>query len=810
VRIVERIVVIMVTAAMPVWARGEPADYNDLSQYYGFGEIEIVKLDPDIQDVRIAEFNGDGLNDIAVANNRKSGIELLIQKEAVGPEEAPVAVAPEDIDVNQIMAPTRFKRETVAVSQRIHSFVAGDLNSDGMTDLAFYGEPKGLYIVLQKAAEESGEKAKTLTWRTRKKIKIEDALSTANALFCGDLNADGADDLALAGRDTVYIILQKGDGSLAEPAKFPTTSAPRGVEVADLNGDGLNDLVVISSDAEKPVHVRFGLRTGELGPQEQFFIEAPYALRLDNTDGKTGDEILTVDRRGGRLICYKLACENQADADWPILFYPLSSGEESDKRDLALGDFDGDGLADLVISEPGAAELVLYRQSAGLGLAEPVRFPAFADITSLSAADIDRNGRSEVGVLSVKEKLIGLSKFENDRLTFPQPLKITGEPVAMVLADLDLNNGTDCVYISRDANDVRSLRVIYDVHLAGELSADVLKRSQSEAPEKTGQTEPLLELTKLTSNPEGMEVLDVDQDGLADILIFIQYEFPILVAQTEPGRFELIDSPQTQASLIKDASLNSIAIADVDERRGKELLIAQKNFARSLVFKDGRTWTVVDQYNAKSNENRISAVAALGIDADGSGTQPSIALLDGEKGQLQILKAGMDKTYRFNRELDVGRWNTTARHLKILFSALCGGPSRSILLFDSEKFALITPPSNKEMARHLEQQYSYETKIKEGVYGNLVAGDINSDGRIDIVMVEYKRNHIEILTLGAEGKPIPAMRFKIFEEKGYRGEKKRGKANVEPRELEIADVTGDGKNDLVTVIHDRIIIYPQD
>ena len=42
-------------------------------------------------------------------------------------------------------------------------------------------------------------------------------------------------------------------------------------------------------------------------------------------------------------------------------------------------DFDGDGLADVTISDPGAAELILYKQTAGLGLTEPVRFPAFAD-----------------------------------------------------------------------------------------------------------------------------------------------------------------------------------------------------------------------------------------------------------------------------------------------------------------------------------------------------------------------------------------------------------------------------------------------
>ena len=76
-------------------------------------------------------------------------------------------------------------------------------------------------------------------------------------------------------------------------------------------------------------------------------------------------------------------------------------------------------------------------------------------------------------------------------------------------------------------------------------------------------------------------------------------------------------------------------------------------------------------------------------------------------------------------------------------------------------------------------------------------------------MVECRRNHIEILALDAGLKPIPAMRFKIFEQKSYR-DKGTPKPNVEPRELKVADVTNDGKDDLVTVIHDRIIIYPQD
>ncbi|MHC4325908.1 MAG: FG-GAP repeat domain-containing protein, partial [Planctomycetota bacterium] len=180
-----------------------------------------------------------------------------------------------------------------------------------------------------------------------------------------------------------------------------------------------------------------------------------------------------------------------------------------------------------------------------------------------------------------------------------------------------------------------------------------------------------------------------------------------------------------------------------------------------------------------------------------------------QKGRLQILKAGTDKTYRVEKSLDVGKFNSAA-HLKMLFAPLTGNEVESLLLFDSKKFAIVTPLRNGNSAQHLEQQFSYETKIKDGIYGNLAAGDINSDGRTDIIMVEYGRSHIEILALDASIKPVPAMRFKIFEQKSYRDAKGRPKASAEPRELTVADVTGDGKDDLVTVIHDRIIIYPQD
>ena len=81
VRIVKVVIIAVFVSAGISGAYGGQNAFADLAEYYGFGEIEIVKLDWGIMGVQVADFNGDGRNDIAIVNNQKARIELLIQKE---------------------------------------------------------------------------------------------------------------------------------------------------------------------------------------------------------------------------------------------------------------------------------------------------------------------------------------------------------------------------------------------------------------------------------------------------------------------------------------------------------------------------------------------------------------------------------------------------------------------------------------------------------------------------------------------------------------------------------------------------------
>ena len=103
-------------------------------------------------------------------------------------------------------------------------------------------------------------------------------------------------------------------------------------------------------------------------------------------------------------------------------------------------------------------------------------------------------------------------------------------------------------------------------------------------------------------------------------------------------------------------------------------------------------------------------------------------------------------------------------------------------------------------------------KMQELQQARFNDADGNGDGVLDLVLVDTQAHFIELVRYDS-GEADAAQRlrkifaFQVFEEKNF---SRQSAGGAQPREAIIADVTGDKRNDLVLLIHDRILVYPQD
>ncbi|HEY1786655.1 MAG TPA: VCBS repeat-containing protein, partial [Verrucomicrobiae bacterium] len=583
----------------------------------GFTGPEIFPVDDQIGLLHSADVNGDGLNDLIVADNLKSKIVLLYNQ--TGKTNRASALDADTFQsggsgINELPSDARFRMDSIPTDERVASMVVTDLNGDGRPDIAFYGDNKDLEIIYNEG---------TNGWSDPKRWHIDDGSMDANALAQGDLSGDGRTDLVLLGDNGhLYLWTQNADGTLAEPRKIAYSGSPKAVQIADMDGDGRQDLLLVDWDSPTPFRFRLQKADGELGPEIYFKSQAIRSYCADTLDASHKNYIVTIAENSGRASVSEFVKEpgEVLSGDFQrgqFQVLPLNKSDAA-QRGMLWADANGDGRPSLLVAEPESGQLSVYDQEPDGSLAPPKSFPCLAGVSQIAAADWNGSSHPSIFLLSQTESAVAVTQFDkHGRLPFPTLIPLNGKPIAMAVGPLKPKaRPTLCVIVDKDGQ--RSL--------------------VTETAEGKMKVQKLSEDFKTT--PTSMAIQDVNQDGRADLIILSPYEKIKVLLQKRDGTFdeEDVDAP---GGGIEQPWLAS---ADLDGSGKPELLLPQKNFIRAVVLEQERkvenstnqpslVFRVKDQINGAASDSQI--VGAVPIQ-NGNSRIPSIFLFDAQYQRLSL------------------------------------------------------------------------------------------------------------------------------------------------------------------------------
>ncbi|MCO6431139.1 MAG: VCBS repeat-containing protein [Deltaproteobacteria bacterium] len=297
-----------------------------------------------------------------------------------------------------------------ADEERYYAALAADFNGDGIIDLASAGsEPSanGGYISVQFGYGDG-------TFASSKTYQLNGGEFVSYGLGANDLNGDGVLDLVTVGTNgtgLATIFIGNSDGTFKTgPAYAMTSSHSQDVELEDLNGDGIPDLIAAGNGGGAGrVAIRFGRGDGTFGAVTSYSMDLGSTRALDIKD-LNGDGILdlvSAGQSGGGSTTIRLG---NRDGSFRAPFsYAM---ETTASYDVALNDINGDGHFDIVTSGLGGGQgWATVRPGAGDGTFGAATSYQMHTSVSESVKLSDLNGDGFLDLISSGDRAGAVGEF---------------------------------------------------------------------------------------------------------------------------------------------------------------------------------------------------------------------------------------------------------------------------------------------------------------------------------------------------------------------------------------------------------------
>jgi hypothetical protein len=291
------------------------------------GEFSAPTLTPDGNNplyLATADLTGDGLNDLVSASADDGALRVFL---------------------NDKLSPGTFNTPLVLASPGASQVAIADVNGDGLPDLVSADFNVSLFV-----QTSPGTFAAPISLYS----------GGANWVAVGDLNDDGAPDIALADNVGVKVLMHTGAASTttyAAPVSVftqtpnQTLAGANIVAIADVSGDGLNDLIITDPGPTGGMAQTVNVLLQNTAAHGTFAAPVSYPIAAQDlpqslivTDLQ-GDGHLDIIIGGQQSVTVLLHDPATPGAFLPATIYPAPGANE-----IAIADINGDGKPDIVVS----------------------------------------------------------------------------------------------------------------------------------------------------------------------------------------------------------------------------------------------------------------------------------------------------------------------------------------------------------------------------------------------------------------------------------------------------------------------------